>query len=394
VVVWIPGRNESFLTIFLLLSFISFIKYLENNKIINAFTCLILFIAALLIKELTVFFPLMMILYVFIFRNEHKKKLIILTLVWFLLIILWAAVRSNVLGMALGATTFNEMIKSVWLNLPAVPGYIGKVFIPYGLSVYPNLKDMLIPVVIGSLFILLMLISFFNKQADKKLMWFGFAWFLIFLVPGFIKAVNMSEHRIYFPMIGLLLFTTALLGEVKLKWLPVFVTIWMVFIAINISYSGNFKNRLTLWQQAVKSSPSSAFNANNLGAMYYLENNFPQAEIYFRKAVNINRAEPLANGNLGLVLMNMNKLNEAEIYLLQENNVNPAYDNAYFNLGILYMKMGNTQLALEYMIKTISVNPGYVDAYRNLINYYQQTNQPQLLQSVTDLANKNGIKFN
>jgi tetratricopeptide (TPR) repeat protein len=394
VVVWIPGRNDSLLTIFLTLSFISFIKYLDSKRKINAIVSLLLFFAALLIKELAVFFPILVVIYVLFFRNEQWKNLIIISVFWILLIIIWAAIRSDVLGMALGATNISEMVKSIWQNIPAIPGYIGKIFIPYGLSVYPNLKDMTIAIVIGSIFLLLLLATFLYKTAGKKLMLFGLLWFLIFLIPGFIKAVNMSEHRIYFPMIGILIFMAGTLKEIRVKWLPVFIIIWLVMISINISYSGSFKDRLTLWQQAVKSSPTSAFNANNLGAMYYLDNDFTNAEKYFRQAVQINPVEPLSNGNLGLVLMNTNKLNEAEIYLLQENKINPTYDNAYYNLGILYMKMGKTQLALEYMIKTISVNAGYLDAYRNLLNYYQQTNQPLYVQSVIDLAQKNGVKLN
>ena len=393
VVVWIPGRNESVLTIILILSFLSFLKYLENNQIIDGILSLFFFILALLIKELTVFFPMAVIAYLLIFKKESKSKLILMSIGWIFLILMWAIIRNNVLGKALGGTNLSEMIMTVIMNLPAIPAYIGKIFIPYGLSVYPNLKDMNIPIVIGSIFILLIGLSFFYKPANKKLMIFGLLWFMIFLVPGLIKATNMSEHRIYFPMVGMLIFMAGFIGEVKTKLGLIFISVFLVFVSINISFSKNFKNRLTLWQQAVKSSPSSAFNSNNLGAMYFLENDFVNAEKYFRKAVELSSIEPLANGNLGLVLMNTNRLNEAEAYLLKENVTNPSYDNAYLNLGILYLKQGNNEAALKYLAKTISINPGNIDAYKYMINYYQFTKQPLLAQQVFDAAKANGINF-
>jgi tetratricopeptide (TPR) repeat protein len=236
-------------------------------------------------------------------------------------------------------------------------------------------------------------LSFLYKPANKKLLLFGLLWFLIFLIPGFIKAANMSEHRVYLPMIGILIFIAGLIREVKVKYIPLFILVWIVLVSVNIFHTRNFKDRLTLWQQAVKSSPSSAFNANNLGAMYTLDNNYFMAEKYFRKAIQLNPVQPMANGNLGLILLNLNKLNEAEIYLLRENQINPLYDNAYYNLGILYFRMGDMQKGLDYFVKTISVNQGYVEAYRTIWNYYRSINNPVLAQQVYDVALRYGIKL-
>jgi protein O-mannosyl-transferase len=393
VVVWIPGRNDSLVTIFILLSFIALLKYNESNRIYLALISLLSFSVALLIKELTVFLPVVLFLYIFIFRTEHKKRILVFIILWLLLIIISVVIRQKVLGNALGQTNMNEIIVSVFQNLPAIPAYLGKIFIPVHLSVYPDLKDMIIPIIIGSISIVLMLLSFFYKPADKKLLLFGLLWFLIFLIPGFIKAANLSEHRVYMPMIGVLIFIAGLMGELRIKHIPVFIFMFCVLLTLNIYHSRNFKDRLTLWQQAVISSPSSAFNANNLGAMYTLKNDYVLAEKYFRQALKLNPRQPLANGNLGLILMSTNRFNEAELYLVRENTLNPNYDNAYFNLGTLYFKKGETQMGLDYFIKTISVNPGHVEAYKALLYYYRNNNQPELAQQIYNLALRYGIKL-
>jgi Tfp pilus assembly protein PilF len=393
VIVWIPGRNDSLITIFSLLVFLGFLKYLHSRNVIYAFISLVFFCLALLIKELAVFLPLLIFGFVLLFDKEQKKRIIIPAVVWIIILFIYAVIRKNVLGNTLGQTNYSEILKSVLSNLTAIPGYLGKIFIPVHLSVYPNLNDMFVPVVIGSVFILLIIGSFFYKPAGKKIMLFGIIWFLIFLIPGFIKAANMSEHRVYLPLVGILLFSGGLISNLKVKYITVFIPLLMILISLNILHSKNFKDRLTLWQQAVESSPSSAFNANNLGAMYTLRGDYQMAEKYFRKALQLNPAQPLVNGNLGMILMNTNRLNEAELYLLRENQINPNYDNAYFNLGNLYFRKGIISLGVDYYIKTISVNPGYTDAYKALYIFYQNNNQPDFARRIYEVAMQNGIKL-
>ena len=61
----------------------------------------------------------------------------------------------------------------------------------------------------------------------------------------------------------------------------------MAFMFINVDYSDRFANRMVFWKSAVQSSPQSALAHRNLGAMYYLDNDFNKAETEFKKALKI-----------------------------------------------------------------------------------------------------------
>ena len=69
---WISGRNDSLITIFILLSFIFLIKYLNNKNTSSKYIFLhfIFFAFSLFTKETAALFPIASIAYIALFRNE------------------------------------------------------------------------------------------------------------------------------------------------------------------------------------------------------------------------------------------------------------------------------------------------------------------------------------
>jgi hypothetical protein len=394
VAAWVPGRNESLLMIFLLLSVLTFDKWITQKNYLSFVLHSLCFAIALLIKETAVLIPLMLFLYIGLARHIRLKPLpwIISSAVWISILITWFLIRQKVLGSSLGETTAQESLSTAFHNLPAILAYMGKSFLPVKLSVYPVLKDLGFQIIVGSVFSLAIVCIFvFRLFSDWKKALFGIIWFLFFLVPGLIKATNFPDHRVYVSLAGLFILVASIKSVSKLK-LSYWFIIPLLFFILSFRHTGTFRDKVSLWQQAVKSSPSSAFNANNLGAMYYLNGNYEQAKKYFKLSIALNPEEPMANGNLGLILMNAGKLDEAEQCYLREIKVNPRYDNVYFNLSALYYKKGNIDLTIEYLFKTIDVNPRYVDAYARLISYFQQSNNPEMVQKLLLQARANGIQ--
>ncbi len=60
---WIPGRNDSLLTVFILASFIFFLNYLENRKNSQIFWSVLFFLLALLTKETALALPVVCFVY-------------------------------------------------------------------------------------------------------------------------------------------------------------------------------------------------------------------------------------------------------------------------------------------------------------------------------------------
>jgi tetratricopeptide (TPR) repeat protein len=126
--------------------------------------------------------------------------------------------------------------------------------------------------------------------------------------------------------------------------------------------------------------------------MHFLDQNYEEAEKYFRKAVEINPSEPLANGNIGLICMNTGRPQEAEQYYLREIRVNPTYDNVYYNLGLLYYQNNLVGPAIDNWEKTLQVNPEYTSAYDALVNAYTMLGKQEDLDRIRKMAESNGIK--
>ncbi|MFH1668159.1 MAG: tetratricopeptide repeat protein, partial [Candidatus Komeilibacteria bacterium] len=160
----------------------------------------------------------------------------------------------------------------------------------------------------------------------------------------------------------------------------------IIFATINITHAKNYKNKITFWSNAVVNSPSSSFNRNNLGAMYYLDGEYEKALRESEKTLELNPNEPLAHNNIGVIYEKLEQYAAAEQAYLNELQINPYYDITYFNLGLLYARMGNNAEATKYWHKTIELNPKHFKAYLKLAEYYllndDQETANQLLEEV------------
>lgn len=391
-VAFISGRNDSLLAIFVFPALIFLINYLETRK--NKFLVwnLIFLSLALFTKETAAVLPGVFILYILIFIGPKKiieeyKLYTKLVILWMGVGIFWFLIRSLVLHNLLGDASYNIFL-SIYHNLPSLIQTIGKIFLPFNLSVFPIMPDM--PFSYGLISLLLLLVWFFlSEKKNLKLILFGFLWFFVFIILTLIKPIgtnpDFSENRIYLPMFGFI-FVILGLGPIKLpiyikekmkdrfNWkkiiLIISLLIILIFSCVTIYRNKYYKNKLNFWQNATTTSPSFAFNHSNLGAMYYLDGRIDGAEIEYKKALELNQNEPMVHNNLGLVYANQGKLKEAEEEYKKEMEVNPGYDNAYFNLGLLYFGEGRNDEAVTNWKKTLQINPNYVDALKALTSYY------------------------
>jgi len=223
---------------------------------------------------------------------------------------------------------------------------------------------------------------------------------MAFLLPSFVsinnQIPNFSEHRSYLSLAGILLIILECNPVKKNNFstlIPVSVLagIALLFSVLTFIHTRNFKDQFSFWQNAVDTSPSHAFNYNNLGAMYFLEGDLVKAEPLFRKALAVNPYEPMANSNTGLVCMRTGRLDDAEKYYLEEIRINPSYDHAYYNLGLLYFNNSRQEEGIFQWEKTLTVNPGYTDAYQALLFAYEKMERKEDYDRILTKAKENGM---
>ncbi len=399
-VAWIPGRNDSLLTVFALLSFIYFLKFLEVRSARYLLLTTFYFLLGLFTKETALF---LIFIELFFLQFIVKEKLfsttkILLAAGWFLVLLLWLPLRQAALVNPIPFTVA-DVFKSIYLNLPAVVPYIGKIILPFNLSVLPILQDT--SPIYGIIAIVVVAASLiFSKNKRFNFLIFGAFWFLLFLLPAFIRpnpevVADFIEHRVYLPLIGfiILILETQPIKDLNLnrkRDITTIVVLLFLLSLITFTYSFSFRDRLSFWTNAATNSPHSPLAHRNLGAMYYLDGQMDKAEPEYKKALALNPLEQMAHNNLGLIYMDRGNLSEAENEYKKELAVNPNYDNAHFNLGIVYAKEGKLKEAQDLWKKTIEINPDYVYAYQNLVILaYQQNNLSEAIFYLREMQKRN-----
>jgi tetratricopeptide (TPR) repeat protein len=279
--------------------------------------------------------------------------------------------------------TLPEMIKSVWLNLPAVIQFLGKIFFPFNLSVLPIMQDTTFVYGIIAA-ILLFLLIFFTKNKRWNFILLGFGWFLAFLLPSFIRpnsalVADFIEHRLYVPIIGIfiILLETDFIRKIDFKKRSAQIAIGfliILFCIITLVHSRSFVNRMTFWENAAQNSPHYPLAHRNLGAMEYLNGDLINAEKEYKIALELNPLEEMAHNNLGLIYANENKYAEAEDEYKKEIAINPYYDDVYYNLGLLYWQEKKYDDAIADWKKTLELNPNYQIA-PEILQILQNQNQ-------------------
>ena len=372
-IAWIPGRTDSLLGSFVFLSFIAFINWLDKGKITNFGLHVLFLIGALLVKETAISLPVVCMLYAWLIKGRTVSSQKWQIVLWALVLGVWYFIRSSIISPTSHVSLITAA-SSIFSNLPAVISYVGKIILPVNLSVLPILKDTNFIYGIVSVIILTFGVVLSKHKRNNYLI-FGLVWFLVFLLPSLIISFLTHEYRVYVPMIGFMMIILEmdiirLLKQSQRRWVAASVVIIGIFFITTWNYSYQYKDRLTFWRNAVNTWPRSPLAQRNLGAMYFLTNQWDMAEIQFQKALALNPSEKMAHNNLGLIYMNQERFQEAEAQYLAEIKINPTYDTVYFNLGVLYYKVNQWDKAEMLWKKTIELNYKYIDAYKNLIVLY------------------------
>jgi len=399
-VAWIPGRNDSLLALFLFPSFLFLIRYLKSQKIIHYILHFAFYILALFTKETAIAIPMIATLYLLVIHKKYNRNLIFLVGGWILLSVSWLWIRHLVQG-GLNEFSFTDSISSIFHNLGALVPYIGKSIFPIGLSVFPFMKDMNVAIIAGIIaFIILAILLLITRKKRWGYLLFAISWFLLFLIPSFIRGTEQEpdfmEHRVYISMAGLIILflETGIIrnsGWYRKSFLIPVILVMLTFGVLTFSHSKDYKNRIVFWQNAVETSPSHALSFNNLGVMYFMDNNRVEAEKNFRKALEVNPKEKMSNFNIGIICAETGRPEEAEKFYLREIEINPTYSNTYFNLGVLYATNNHLEIAIKAWEKLLTINPYYTDCYYKLAEAYQSLNRPADVNRINALAKRNGI---
>lgn len=373
--VWIPARNDTLLAIFIFLSFIFFIKYLEYNLTKNLVLYILFFTLALFTKETAILTLLLYPLFVYCFNYKINKKEIIKNVVIFVPVLLiyfvlrCVSVSDNNVTHYL--TNFVPFFKNMFVGTCV---YLCELFIPDNFSVMLyeiKLNVFYISALIVS--IVFVVLSVNKKIISKKAMLFFLCWFILFLLPTFLLLQDyvFFNHRIIVSLVSFI-FIFTVIAEYVVNKNSIFKNILIVLFGLLFianSYfcfiqQNKYENRQEYWTNTYSDAPTYHGACYWLGRLSFEKGKFRTAKDLFIKA---NDLKPVYLCDLALIYYYEGNFNKSEeLYNKSlESGINKA--QCYRNLSTIYLRRDNDKnKAIEYAKLAVQEEP-YDDRYKEYL---------------------------
>ncbi len=391
---WIPGRNDSLLGLSVIVATLAWVSYWRHPGRWRWSLQSLTFFCALLIKEPAFVLPPLLLGLAWA-RDEHFRSR------------LWARWMPIAAGWGLPAAAWFTLRTMAFDNpAPVLPRlvdnvaevglvlihYFGKTVVPISLRTVADLHAPLWPglLVLAALGCVLLLVR------QRALLWLGLAWFVLLILPTLLAGHEFHlEERLYAPIVGILIFVLETLRSTAFHTRPigrvVLSTMVVLFGVVAFNRSQQFADRWVLWETAVAQSPRSAFAANNLGAIYFLNQQYELAREQYERTIELDPDEPMVRNNLGLVHHQLEDFETARAYYDEEIRRNPWYPDSHYNLGMLWLRQDQVDRAVREWEQAIEVDPDYALPYEMLARFYQDVD-PAQFQHYRDELRRLGIK--
>jgi len=387
-ITWISGGGHCMYSFFIMLSILSYILTLKNNRYI--YLSLTSFFLALTISEKAIIFPIILFVYELCFENlktNWKKLLLFLGIssFWGLYFLSSGAMGTRITSLE---TNFYQKPKTSNLlhQVPiAITSYLELIFWPKNLTLYHSemvFSQLEYFIKLGVLIAFLGIIVYSFKRNRHIFFWLSF--FIISLLPTmtpFGISWLVAERYVYLGSIGIFVVIAIVVKKLndikKIRNIPliIFTLILVALTTRTIVRNRDWKNQDNLWLAAAKTSPSSHQNHNNLGDYYGRHGNFEKAIEEFKKAIELKPGYADAYHNLANIYWQTNKINEAIKNYQKAIEINPNIWQSYQNLAAIYLEQKNFKLAEENLKKFIELQPANEKA-KQLLNSLQSAEQP------------------
>ncbi len=129
---------------------------------------------------------------------------------------------------------------------------------------------------------------------------------------------------------------------------------------------GKLKDAELFTRKAIELNPDYANAHSNLGTILSDLGNLKEAELSIRKAIALKPEYAMAHSNLGTTLKGLGNLKEAELSTRKAIELNPDYAMAHSNLGLILKNLGNLKEAELSTRKAIEIKPDFAEAAWNL----------------------------
>ncbi|MFQ5442300.1 MAG: tetratricopeptide repeat protein, partial [Thermodesulfobacteriota bacterium] len=320
---------------------------------------------------------------------------------YFLTASLYMLLRTYALGGVMQGKEIDLTMYDALINVfPLIARYVGKLFVPVGLSAvysYDMAHSITEPgVIVGFLAALAVFVILFLVRM-KKTVFFFLCWIFVPLLPVlYIPAVSVggfADRYLYLSTAGF----AVILGVVVLRIISMPVKggvrdgerrgeksrkvsisvaaaalgLLAVYSAASVGRSRVWRNDYNLWSDAVIKSPGSANAHYNLGWALHREARYDRAEAEYKKALDITPDKEKAHYNLALIYNEKGDYVNAVKHFKESIRLKPASIDAYAHLAIIYHKTGRVSDAVYLYKIALRLEPENDDIQYNLARAYQ-----------------------
>lgn len=355
-VAWVSERKDLLYTLFLLLSLIFYIRFLnQERKGLMWVWALLFFVFSLLSKSAAVMMPVWALLCLWYLKSRIKLKDVLALLPFFALSLLFGIIALYTQEKAINALemAYHALNRAVVIIYPAV-FYLLRFVVPFGfnaLHAFPLEVNGALP--LGyylAPFVLLVLIFFVinTKGEHRKVLVFGLLFFLagILLVTHIVSIGQaiVAERYTYVPYIGLSFigayFFRFFSEKINRNYLVITGIIYVAFLGVSTwNQSLVWRDNISLWSHAIADDPQLKQAYHNRGIAY------------------------IEKGNKNAALADYNKAIELD----------SLYDMAYYHRARLYKERGDTLAALSDLNRTLMLKPDFNEAYNLRANIYAES---------------------
>jgi tetratricopeptide (TPR) repeat protein len=376
-VVWVSARNDTLLVVFLMLSLINLVNYLEQNRFKHLILYTLFFTIALFTKETAIILIPVYMLFIYTFNYKITKKQILNSALILLPIIIAYFILRHLSVASIDIKNYLNWQEYVENIFKGIMTYVDKFISPdYIPTMLYKIKLATKPIIINIIFLTLLGFLYFKKIIDRKIIIFGVVWFIVCLLPTFFQLeYAFLTHRLIISSVAIVLILSLIITKVimyypkSIKYLiSLFVLLVFIFSYLSYIQANKYKDSNIFWVYAYLDAPEYHITCQGLAKQYFYAGNYPKAEELFYKSKKLKNLYDY-DLNLITVYIAEGNLDEAENRLLRLLEIKEHLTTLRYLSSIYYFK-GDIDKSYEYAQRALKIAKNNVPLLKHLAQLY------------------------